>query len=248
MDDREQNHGGADVEKHEQHADQHHPAGHAEHAGEERTEEDGGADQRPGGRRHYGLPVPDDAQKRTRQNLVKANVSDRKHVVHRRHRLRGHGRAIEDAAAAAVILDALVLNDAIVPDRERAAGPGIADGRLRRLDHVEQDAEDILAHDPADALDIGDVGFVDRDPFAAGHRMRAHERHLEGRHAHPRVGRFLRIEIAVGDMPGRVRRLNDGQGFKIGREQRIEVLVDPGRIAEHRVAAEFGQLHAQAAP
>src|SRR5215204_3056005 len=123
--------------------------------------------------------------------------------------LRSHGSAIQNTAAIAVILDALMLNDAIIPDRECAPGPGIAGGRLRRLDHVEQNPKNILAHDSADALDIAHVRFIHRDPLPTGHRMNADERHLEGRHAHPCVGRFLGIEISISDMSGRVRRLND---------------------------------------
>src|ERR1700692_4401464 len=73
--------------------------------------------------------------------------------------LRSHRRAIQNAATAAVIFDALMLNDAIVPDRECPAGPGVSGCRLRRPDHVEQDAEDILGHDPAEPPDVGHVGF-----------------------------------------------------------------------------------------
>src|SRR5580704_368304 len=107
--------------------------------------------------------------------------------------LRRHGRAVEDAAAAAVILDALMLHDAVVPDRQSAARPAVAGGGFRRFDHVEQDAENILTHDPADAFDVICVGLVDRDPFAAGRRMHANQRRFEGRHAQARILRFLRI-------------------------------------------------------
>ena len=43
-------------------------------------------------------------------------------------------------------------------------------------------------------------------------------------------------------MSGRIRRLNDGQRLKIGREQGIEVLVDPGRVAEDGIPAGLRQL------
>src|SRR4029077_19505723 len=125
--------------------------------------------------------------------------------------LRSHCRAIQNTATAAVILDALMLNDAIVPDRKRPAGPGVSGRRLRRFDHVEQNAENILAHDPADTLDVGHEVFVDRDPFPSGRGVSADQRHLERRHALPCLRRFLGVEIAVGDMAGRIRRLNDGQ-------------------------------------
>ncbi len=72
--------------------------------------------------------------------------------------------------------------------------------------------------------------------------MHANERHFEGRHARTCIGRFLRIEIAAGDMAGRVGRLNYGERFKIGREQRVEVFVHPGRVGKDRVAAAVGQL------
>src|ERR1700692_1953632 len=81
--------------------------------------------------------------------------------------LRSHRRAIQNAATAAVIFDALMLNDAIVPDRQCPAGPSVPSGRFRRLDHVKQNAKNILAHDPAHALDIARVGFVHRDPLPA---------------------------------------------------------------------------------
>ena len=65
--------------------------------------------------------------------------------------------------------------------------------------HVEQNAQDILAVDAADALDIADIGLVRRDPFAARDRMRADQRHLEGGHAQARLGGLFRVEVAVGD-------------------------------------------------
>src|ERR1043166_9817997 len=49
--------------------------------------------------------------------------------------LRRHGAAIEDAAAAAVVLDALVLDHAVIPDRERALGPRVTAGGRPRLLH-----------------------------------------------------------------------------------------------------------------
>ena len=44
LEDREQHHAGGDVEIDQQHAEQDHAAGHAEHAGDERGEDDGDAD------------------------------------------------------------------------------------------------------------------------------------------------------------------------------------------------------------
>src|SRR5215208_921643 len=128
--------------------------------------------------------------------------------------LRSHGSAIQNTATIAVILDAFMLNHAIIPDRERAAGPCVSGGRLWRLDHVKQNAKNILTHDPADAFDVAHVGFVHRDPLPTRRRMNADKGHLERRHAHPCVSRFLRIEISVGDMSSRIRRLNDRQRFK----------------------------------
>jgi hypothetical protein len=45
LDDREQDHGGGDVEIVQQHAEQNHAAGHAEHTGDKRAEDDGEPDQ-----------------------------------------------------------------------------------------------------------------------------------------------------------------------------------------------------------
>jgi hypothetical protein len=52
LDDREQDHPGGDIEVIEQHAEQHHPAGHAEHAGQEGREDDGSADDGEDGETH----------------------------------------------------------------------------------------------------------------------------------------------------------------------------------------------------
>jgi hypothetical protein len=45
LDERKQHHAGGDVEIDQQHAEQHHAAGHAEHAGNERGDNDSGADE-----------------------------------------------------------------------------------------------------------------------------------------------------------------------------------------------------------
>jgi hypothetical protein len=43
-------------------------------------------------------------------------------------------------------------------------------------------------------------------------------------------------------MAGRIGRLNHGERFKVGREQRVEVFVHPGRVGKDRVSAAVGQL------
>jgi hypothetical protein len=59
LDDREQDHGGGDIEIDQQHAQQHHAARHAKHAGNERRNDDGGADQRErgGGHKRFRLSL-----------------------------------------------------------------------------------------------------------------------------------------------------------------------------------------------
>ena len=57
LDDGEKNHAGRDVEISQQHAKQHHSAGHAEDAGEKRGKDDGGSDQSQDGGGHFGTSL-----------------------------------------------------------------------------------------------------------------------------------------------------------------------------------------------
>src|SRR6185436_10612692 len=57
LQDREQHHAGGDVEINQQHAEQNHAAGHAEHAGDERGDDDGEADEGKRGGGHYAALI-----------------------------------------------------------------------------------------------------------------------------------------------------------------------------------------------